>query len=436
MPSVPQRIVLICNSYPPEIGAAPVRMYGIAQLLRRAGHEVTVVAGMPSYPLGRVFPDYRKRFRVTEVHDGITVHRLPYLPSQGANRLLRLGSLGSLAASLRVFGPGVLRAIRPDWVVVSSPPLPLAQVGVALARQAGARVLLNVSDLWPLTALELGALKPGRLYRWLERRERGLFQAADAWMGQSEEILDHIRSQAGLYHPAFLYRNLPEGLAATEAPPASRKRRIVYAGLLGPVQGIAAIAAGTDFAALGLELHIYGDGPDRRAIAAFLQAHPGCGIFLHPAVPAAEMARLLPRYDAALVPLRRSIYGAIPSKLFAAVRAGVPVVFCSGGEGERIVRRHGLGWTAAPGDPASLLQALQALSTQSLEELALLRDHCTAAGEGPLSRSAQDGAFLSFFGQLQRHAALVPEPPKGILQKIRAASALIISAILALSQKF
>jgi glycosyltransferase involved in cell wall biosynthesis len=328
--------------------------------------------------------------------DGIEVHRLPFMPSQAHNRLLRLGSLFTLTLSLWRRGLALLRDAKPDWVVLSSPPLPLALAGSKLARKVGAKVLLNISDLWPLTAKELGALKPGMIYSALEGLERNLLRSADAWTGQSDEILSYIRKAAGVSCPDFLYRNLGPARSQQMAIPTGAVRRIVYAGLVGPVQGIAPIAMHTDFKALGLELHIYGDGPDRKKLEQFVKKHPERGIELHHTVSPDAMSELLPQYDLALVPLRKPIYGAVPSKLFAAIGSGVPVLFCGGGEGARIVQEHGLGWVCPAGDETCIVNTLRAIVAMPAEELAAVHEQCIKASAGAFSRDDQDAAFLHF----------------------------------------
>ena len=69
-------------------------------------------------------------------------------------------------ANHAAFAAGALataRAAGPvDVVVAETPPLFTAAAGAAYARLKRARLVLNVSDLWPESAIELGALSDGR----------------------------------------------------------------------------------------------------------------------------------------------------------------------------------------------------------------------------------------------------------------------------------
>ena len=258
--------------------------------------------------------------------------------------------------------------------------------------------MLNVSDLWPLTARELGALKPGGLYSFLERREHTLFSRAAGWLGQSEAILEYMAAQCKADKPRFLYRNLPAttpDMAPPERPPNS-PIKLVYAGLLGPVQGILKIVEAIDFAKLGFSLDLYGDGTDSEALSRFVAVHPHRGVRLCGLVPAAQMSALLPGYDAGLASLNRTIYGALPSKLFAAVGAGIPLLFCGGGEGEKLVQQHNLGWTCPPGDTGALTQLLTQIKALPPADWAAKKTACRQAASGVFNREAQEEAFLKF----------------------------------------
>ncbi len=401
--SAPTRVLLLCNSYSPEIGAAPLRMQGMAHLLRDTGFEVAVIAGMPNYPTGALFPQYAQNKPVTETVNGILVHRIPFMPSHSGNRWTRTGSLLSLSASVLRHGSAFLRDFQPQKLLISSPPLPLALCGAWLARKHKIPFLLNISDLWPLTAKELGALRDGPLYHTLEKAECWLFRQAQGWIGQSEQILHYLQTHSAAQKPHFLYRNLPPQNAVPDTPLSFSKntpRRIVYAGLIGPVQGILEIVRNVSFAKFGLELHLYGDGADRKDLEAFLQKNPGCGVVYKGLLPPEEMFRILPQYDGALASLKTGIYGAVPSKIYTAMAARLPLFFLGEGEGGKIIQTHGTGWTIAPGDFAELEKHLSAFAEMPEDNLQALRSHISGVMEAHFNVEKQGVDFVRFFGEM------------------------------------
>lgn len=383
-------------------------MRGMAHLLRDAGYEVGVLAGMPNYPTGRIFPEYQKASALlTETIEGIVVCRLPFAPSNSANRIQRTGSLFSLSGALLRYGSAFIDYFWPDQMLISSPPLPLALCGAWLARRHRIPFVLNISDLWPLTARELGALREGTLYASLERAETWLLSRAKGFIGQSEEILHYISARKPTAKPSFLYRNLLPGVSpeAICLPLGSGPRRMVYAGLIGPVQGILEIATQVDFAACGLELHLYGDGADREALESFVTKHPERGVFYKGLISSEDMFRKLPQYDFALASLRTALYGAVPSKIYAALASGLPVVFMGGGEGAALIRQHKIGWTLPAGSPAALEAQLPLLRSIPESDLLRMRQHIVQIQQSQFQYEQQGKAFVEFMREMESRRA-------------------------------
>jgi glycosyltransferase involved in cell wall biosynthesis len=365
----PQRILIFSAFFPPEKGAASNRIFNMAVGLKERGFDVGVVTALPNYPKGRIFPEYAGRFQVEEEQAGIQVRRYWIFATISKNAVLRLFSMISFCLSLLV-AARALRKMSPQICIVQGHPLFITWTAVLLSKfWFRAKTILNVSDIWPLSALELGAIKPGRMYRLLERLEAFNYRHSDAIIGQSQEILDHVAErQANV--ALTLYRNLPR--RGREIPMDSKRdrhrTRVIYAGLLGYAQNIAGIVEDIDWEELGVELTIYGEGGDRERIAAYLKENPTPFVRLMNMVAPAELDEIITGYHAALVPLATRIQGAVPSKLFELAHQRVPVLFSGGGEGAQIVSKFNLGWISEPGNMQELRHNLQRLKDMDEEE--------------------------------------------------------------------
>lgn len=395
-----KRITICCNSFPPEKGGAPTRIYNMALLLRDAGYIVTVVTAMPNYPTGSIFPGYRGRLIHKETLEGIRVIRLWMMPSNSGSLLLRAFSLISYLCSLLLLVLPRFLFKPAGLVIISSPPLINAWASAILAKISGKKILVNISDIWPLTASEMGALKEGRLFRMLQKMERSLYRMASAYTGQSREILTHIREVLPNDRPRFLYRNLqlPGKEARTAA--AAPGRRIIYAGNLGHAQGMLELCREIDFAETGTSLHIYGDGAERAALAEFIQAHPGRGIALHATIPQSALNEQLHQFQAVLIPLKTDIHGAVPSKLFMAVAHHLPVLFCGGGEGQELVEENEMGWVSLPGNYTALRENIRTFARIPDTELQSYKANMKKVQTGIFSKTLQDQAFIRFIRSL------------------------------------
>ena len=70
------KILVVCQYYAPE----PFRVCDICEGLVERGHQVTVVAGMPNYPEGILYEQYRENRDRDELRNGVRVHRCALIP--------------------------------------------------------------------------------------------------------------------------------------------------------------------------------------------------------------------------------------------------------------------------------------------------------------------------------------------------------------------
>ena len=60
------KILILANSFPPEIRSASHLFYELSESLLNMGHQVVVVTGFPGYAIGEVDQKYRKtKYRKT-----------------------------------------------------------------------------------------------------------------------------------------------------------------------------------------------------------------------------------------------------------------------------------------------------------------------------------------------------------------------------------
>ena len=155
-------ILIITNYFPPETGAASNRIFHLAKGLQKHKYKVSVLTPLPNYPKGKVFEGFRGCFKRSSIENGIAIHRLWIYASNAKNKLLRLIAMLSYSFSLIWF---FLWNKIPKTVIIQSPPLLVAFTSVFFLRSEKRKLILNVSDLWPLAGLELGAFKKNFSYK-------------------------------------------------------------------------------------------------------------------------------------------------------------------------------------------------------------------------------------------------------------------------------
>jgi len=366
------KLLILTQYYPPEIGAPQTRLAATARELRELGHEVEVVTALPNYPQGRVFPEYRGKIYRREVMGGVTVHRLWLYGALGSG-IARMLNYGSFALSSLV---GLLRAERPDFLFVESPPLPLVLPAVVYGTLRSVPIIMNVADLWPDAVVEMGYMKPGvllRLFQWLERWSYGRAAYVNALTEGIQESLLRVK---GVPPEKVLY--LPNGVdTQTFRPQAAddelkkslglaEKKIILYAGTMGLAHGLENVLHAAKVLEQETAIHFLflGDGSERAQLER-LQQEMGLKnvAFLDP-VPLEQLPSYLSIAHCGMASLRDvSLFEcARPSKIFPVLASGKPVIYVGRGEGARLVEAAAAGVVVPPGQPEALARVIVRLA--------------------------------------------------------------------------
>ena len=409
------RILLVAERYWPEVGAAPSRLANMAEGLKRQGCEVDVLTSLPNYPKGRIFDGYRGRLQRHEVREGVDLFRYWIYATVSRNPIARGLNMFSFAVMIWLFAFKCRRIRKYDFVIIQTPTLVVAKSAMLIFKGLyGKKCILNVSDIWPLTAADMGAIQMGgRSWKFMERLEDYLYRKSDGVFGQSEEILNHIRAKMaeGKCDDSdetlgsdrwreddrlFLYRNLQAYDLGSDGKTRGEKLRLVFSGMLGVAQDVAGIVRNIPWKEMGVEFHIYGGGKQLEEIEAWIAANPDCGVFAHGFVPKEEIAARLREMDASIVPLATRIRGAFPSKVFDILPQGLPILFCGGGEGAKFVASRQVGFTSDPGDYAALRANVERLRDMPAEAFRAMSARCLDVSRSELDFDKQMGETVKW----------------------------------------
>ena len=391
------KVLIVSFYYEPELGAAPSRITNLAKGLKASGIDVDVLTCLPNYPKGRIFDGYRGHFSMKEQIDGIDVYRFWTYATVSKNPIKRVLAMTAYAVSMWAFSFKHKLIKSYDRVIVQSPPILVSVSAITLFKKLfGKKVILNVSDLWPGSAVELGFVRKDSLsFKALSRFERYIYKNAYSVMGQSQEIVEHVEAMFP-GKKTFLYRNLqPVSSVAGTIKQKNERLKLVYAGLFGVAQGMLQLLKSIDFVALGVEMHLYGGGNQVEEIQEYIK-NGDKNIWYHGYVSKQQMNEELKKYDLSIIPLAAAIHGAVPSKIFDLLPAGIPILFSGNGEGARIVEDCRFGLVSEYGDYKALEQNIRHFVEMSPEEYSAYSANCLNASCDAFSFSKQLGRFVGF----------------------------------------
>jgi glycosyltransferase involved in cell wall biosynthesis len=367
-------ILIISNYYPPEKGAAANRIEQMAIQLDKNNYNVSVICPLPNYPKGKLFPQYKGKFFIEEKKNNINIKRLWIYPSNSKNSIIRVLSVLSFSTVLFAY---LQFKKTPNKVIFQSPPLLLSFISVFVLSLKNKKIILNVSDLWPLAAIELKALKKNSLaHKILLFFENFIYKKSSVIFCQSNEIIAHIHTLFSDKN-CVLYRNFPDHQLEKSYTEnlLNEPIKIFYAGLLGVAQGVLELSQKIELDGLNIELHIFGDGAEKSMIEEYLNHNLKENIFFHGMLERKDLHDKLNSFDIAIVPLKTRIYGSVPSKIFEYSALGFPILYCGGGEGESIIRENNLGWVAEVGNFESLNATLIEISATGKNQIQLMKEH-------------------------------------------------------------
>lgn len=397
------KLTILTQYYPPEVGAPQNRLSHLASHFASAGHDVTVLTAMPNYPSGKIQRGYGGLLR-QERDAGVRIIRTPIYPSRSAALLPRLLSYFSFVCSSALFGSFLLNAS--DFLLVESPPLFLGIAAVWLSRLKRAKLIFNVSDLWPESAVRVGVIRQGSLaHRSGMRLESFCYRRAWLVTGQSNGILQDIEARFPNQATFLLSNGANTKVFHPQKRTTEARKRltsenefvVLYAGLHGLAQGLEQVLATAEHVQSdgGYRFIFIGDGPHKEKLLETAKRRGLKNVSFWDSLPSTEMPQLLAAADLIVVPLGMHLPGAVPSKLYEAMASGRPIVLVVSGEAAEIVRRYNAGLVVDPGQVPSLVGAIREL--RSNKELAdQLAQNARRAAVGHFDRAEIAGSFVRY----------------------------------------
>jgi glycosyltransferase involved in cell wall biosynthesis len=376
--------ILLINHYAgsPAMGME-FRPYYMAREWVRAGHEVTIAAASFSH-LRTVNPAGTSVME-EECLDGIRYLWFRTPPYRG-NDLGRVRNMAAFVSRLLLHHREILRRTRPGAVIASSTyPLDIFPAWL-IARRAGAKLVFEVHDLWPLSPVELGGMSPLHPFILvMQGAENFAYRAAGRVVSMLPEARRHMERH-GMDSGKFAYipngidlgdwRGDPEKIPEEHEKTLSRMRGkggliVCYAGAHGLANDLDTLLDGAGILKEeNLWFVLVGQGPEKEKLRGRCRSGGLDRVVFLPPVSRRAVPDLLSRMDILYLGLRREPlfrFGVSPNKLMDYMMSGKPVVQAIEA-GNDLVRDSGCGLTVPPGDARALAGALRAMAALAPEE--------------------------------------------------------------------
>lgn len=364
------KIRFVTPYFPPEVGAAQTRIYELAARLVSMGHEVSVLTTFPNYPSGVVPQEWRKMLFWKGTDGGICVYRVWSYAAANKGFLKRILSHLSFAAFATAFG---LFSPKTEAIIIESPPLFDGFVGVIVGCLRRVPYLFTVADLWPESAVQMGALK-NRVLIWLsEQIEMLFYRRSAAVLAITRGIENKLVARDINPSKVKLFRNAVDLQFFSPNVDAADVRQtiagacefvVLYAGTLGMAHNLEVVlraaAQFQDERDKQVKFVLAGDGAEKERLQTLARKmHLHNVGFLAP-FPKVRMPLLLKAADCIVVSLSdlEIFRGALPTKLLEAMACAKPVVLAVAGEAAEVLAEAQAGYCVSPGNHVEIHDAI------------------------------------------------------------------------------
>jgi colanic acid biosynthesis glycosyl transferase WcaI len=366
-------ILLLNEYYPPDTSATAKMAAQVAEALAQR-HQVTVVAGRPSYDPDARYPcallRRDTRHKVTVECVGSTAYPRHQMPRRVANYLSYL----ALAV------PRAL-ALRPDIILAMTDPPVAGIAGAFIARLAGRPFVYNIRDLYPDMAVGGDIVRASKwVARWESLHRRALKQAARVIV-LGDDMRERILAKGVAPERVVVVRDGTTSATTPPSTPAQTPDRsdpivqeirqgfpfvVLHAGNLGFYGAWDTLLEAAKILSNENTGFVFvGDGANRAALESAARNLPN--VKFAPFRPVAQIAHVMMAGDVHVVTVKRGLEGVVvPSKLYSILAAGRPIIVIAPPESDaaRIVVESGCGVAADPDDPAAVAAAIRELRAQ------------------------------------------------------------------------
>jgi glycosyltransferase involved in cell wall biosynthesis len=241
-----------------------------------------------------------------------------------------------------------------DVIMCESPPLFLGYSALYLKRKKKAKLIFNVSDLWPESAEKLGVVTNKWMLKLAYNLEAKLYRKSVLVTGQTQGICKSINQR----FPEVKTYWLPNGVDVSYYNPSTVKGNwrkengfqendilFLYAGIIGLAQGLEIILSAAEKLKgnSAIKFILLGSGPEKEKLQAIQKEKQLMNVYFFDAVSKTQMPQIVQASDVSIIPLLKLelFLGAIPSKIFENLAMEKPVILAVDGEARELFVNQG-----------------------------------------------------------------------------------------------
>ena len=328
-------ILLVTEPYPPEIRAISKMMQELAEFIYKNGNTIKVLTSMPKRDL--IKSNTKLDLPIHRVENGVTVIRVE-IPFQNKKGFI-YKALSQIIA-VPIYYKTLLKYNNKniDIIIVYSPPLPLGIIGIILKKYYGCKYLLNIQDIFPQNAVDLGIIKNRFIIYFYELLELYIYKHADLITTHTKGCKEFIHNKKHIDSDKLITINnwidmkkinsINTNNNFNDKYLVPNKFNIIFAGIMGPSQNltyIIRIAEKIDDLN-DIRFLLIGNGYDADKIKALIKEKNLKNVIINDLIDDEGYNLLIKKADLGLISLNpKNTTAVYPGKMLSFMASSLPI---------------------------------------------------------------------------------------------------------------
>lgn len=345
----------------------------------RRGYKVTVLTGIPNYPMGKFFTGYSWTKRRRETWQGMEIIRIPLI-ARGHSSLGMAANYLSFVASGWLWN--IFNDVKAD-LVFSFEVSPMTQVNVGCwyAKKHKIPHFIYVQDLWPDNIITVTGIKNPLIIKPIDKMVDKIYKQADKIFVPSPSFVKSILGRKEKVNPEKIYYwpqyaedfYRPLERQKIDLIPDDDNFKIAFTGNIGRAQGIEILPEAAEILRdEKIKFIIVGDG---RYQSEFENQIENRGVkdkfIMIPRVQAEKIPEILSACDAGFISFNDADLWkkTIPAKLQSYMACGKAIIASASGETQRIINEADCGICSPLGNFEALAENIKKLINSNIKLL-------------------------------------------------------------------
>ena len=370
-----KHILLISQYFHPET----FRVNDMACEWVKRGYKVTVLTGIPNYPMGKYFDGYDKKHRTRETWNGVNIIRIPLVArGNSSNKLLNAAGMAANYFSFVRSGKKWVKSqeaadLHVDLVfTVEVSPMTQAMIGVWYGQKYNVPTFLYVQDLWPENVETVTGIHNKLIISPIDRmvdkiyRETGtIFTTSPSFVNAIVNRKVPVNKEKVYYWPQYaeeFYRPM-EPVSVDGIDRNDGCYKIAFTGNIGTAQGLDVLPkAAVMLKDEKVKFIIVGDGRYQPEFERQIDERSVRSSFVMISrVPAERVPEILSNVDAGFISFNKTSLweNTIPAKLQSYMACGKAIIASASGETKRVIDEAACGVCTEIGNAEKLADGIR-----------------------------------------------------------------------------